>query len=643
MSNSTTPSQQVRDILKQYWGYSEFRPAQEDIILSVLGGSDTFGLLPTGGGKSITFQIPALALPGLTIVVTPLISLMKDQVDNLRDRGIRAVCLHSGLTRAEHQLGIDKCRLGKVKLLYLSPEKLQSERFIETLRDMDVSLIVVDEAHCISQWGYDFRPSYLKISALRKLFPKAPMLALTASATPEVVGDIIEKLQLKDHNLYSRSFSRANISYIVRNDYDKDRQLLNILTKTHGSAIVYVRSRARTRLIAEMLSSRGISADYYHAGLSSQEKSARQEAWKSESTRVIVATNAFGMGIDKPDVRVVVHMDCPLSLEEYYQEAGRAGRDGKPSFAVLIVSPHDKARLTKALDEAFPPKEFVRRVYELACNFMNIAVGEGFGEIHEFNFGKFLQTYSLQPRPTHSALHLLTQAEALEYMDEVSTRSRVMITVTKEELYHITMEPATEQVFRMLLRMYSGLFADFTHINEAVMAEYGSMTEIQVCEALVALSRMKVIHYIPRKTTPYILMTSSRQLPQHVAIPRNVYEEQRERMSHRIESMRRFAFGDPECRVNVMLEYFGEKPAGVCGTCDSCRRRVRRDLTSEQKQELTDSLLYMIGQRPRSLSYLVGESAFRRDEIIDALRELMRREIVVMDDTQLFTLKKDTN
>ena len=379
----------IHEILNEYWGYDSFRPCQEDIITSVLNGNDTLGLLPTGGGKSITFQVPAVVLDGLTIVVTPLISLMKDQVDNLRQYGIKATYLHSGLTKSEHRLAIDRCRLGKVKLLYLSPEKLQSKSLIDQIRLMDIKLIVVDEAHCISQWGYDFRPSYLNIKEIRKIFPFAPILALTASATPDVVKDIMEKLEFRQQNIFSRSFSRDNLSYIVRDGEYKEGQLIKILKSTSGSAIVYVRSRRRTREIAEVLYKEGISADFYHAGLVAEDKNDKQNKWKSDQTRVMVATNAFGMGIDKPNVRTVIHYDLPSSLEEYYQEAGRAGRDGKPAYAVLLTAKYDNATLSRRISEKFPDKDFIKRVYELLGNFLEVAVGSGYGQIYEFNFNLF--------------------------------------------------------------------------------------------------------------------------------------------------------------------------------------------------------------------------------------------------------------
>lgn len=626
-----------RDILSRYWGYDDFRPLQLDIIESVLGGHDTLGLLPTGGGKSITFQVPAMLLPGLTVVVTPLISLMKDQVDNLRDRGIKATYLHAGLTRGEQTLVFDRCRLGRVKLLYVSPEKLRSESFIAVLREIQVSLIVVDEAHCISQWGYDFRPSYLLIGELRGHFPSTPVLALTASATPEVVDDIMARLGFDGRRVFAKSFSRDNLSYVVRNDIYKDRQLVNILSSTCGSAIVYVRSRKRTREIAAMLDDAGISAGYYHAGLDIEEKNERQRAWKDDEVRVMVATNAFGMGIDKPDVRVVVHYDLPSSLEEYYQEAGRAGRDGKESFAVLLVAKTDKARLTRMISDAFPDKEFIRRVYELAGNFVNVAVGSGYNMVYEFNFALFVKTYGLPPLPTRSAMQLLTQSGYFEFIEEVTMQSRVMIIAKKEEFYGIRLEEEEESVFNILLRSYTGLFADYIYINEAVIARRAEVTEQKVYETLLKLSRMRVLQYIPRKSTPYLYYTTSRELPKHVALPLSVYEHQRKRLERRIESMRRFAFADDECRVNVMLRYFGENPEKDCGKCDVCRGKRSRKRSYDG---LSESLLYMVEREPRTIDYLVKESSCRKDVVIEEVRRLVSRGKLMITSGDMISKKK---
>ena len=630
----------IHDILKRYWGYDSFRPRQEEIIMSVLDGRDTLGLLPTGGGKSLTFQVPAMVFEGITVVVTPLISLMKDQVDNLRAACIRAVCLHSGLSRAEHRLALDRCRLGKAKLMYVSPEKLQSATFIDQLRSMDVSFLVVDEAHCISQWGYDFRPSYLKISLIRELFPDIPVLALTASATPVVVDDIMDKLGFKERNVYARSFSRDNLSYIVRNDFDKERRLISVLTNTAGSAIVYVRSRRRTREIADMLVRNGISADYYHAGLDATEKNEKQNSWKTDGVRVMVATNAFGMGIDKPDVRTVVHYDIPSSLEEYYQEAGRAGRDGKESFAVLLVSRADKGRLTRMLSEMFPPKDFIRRVYELAGNFVNVAVGDGYNSVYEFNFALFLKTYDLPPLATRSAMRLLTQAQYFEFVEEVTMQSRVMITANKSELYSVKLDEAGERVFNMLLRSYTGLFADFVYINESVIARRADVDEQKVYETMLQLSRMHILQYVPRKSTPYLYYTTSRELPKYIDMPRSVYEEQYKRLKERIEAMKRFSFGDDDCRVNVMLRYFGEKPEEPCGKCDVCRTRKRNRLTKGDRQSIRDSIIYMVGNAPRTLDYIVAESRYSEEDVIEAVRSLLSSHILSIDDNDMISLTR---
>ena len=593
----------IHEILRHYWGYDSFRPLQEDIIRSVLAGNDTLGLLPTGGGKSITFQVPALALDGITVVVTPLISLMKDQVDNLRQIGIKAVCLHSGLTPSETRLGLDHCRLRKAKLLYVSPEKLQSENFIARLRSLHVSLIVVDEAHCISQWGYDFRPSYLKINQLRNYFKNTPVLALTASATPEVVDDIMLRLNFRQPAaLFRKSFSRPNISYIVRHDLHKAHQLLNVLSHTQGSAIVYVRSRKRTAEIAQMLNDEGISALHYHAGLAPEEKDQRQEKWKQGLVRVIVATNAFGMGIDKPDVRVVVHMDLPGSLEEYYQEAGRAGRDGLKAYAVLIVSRYDKTRLSRAVNIAFPPKTYIQRIYELVGNFLDVAVGEGYGHVYEFNREKFIQTFSLDEQLVRSSLTLLSQASYIEYTDDVTTQSRIMMTCSKNELYNTDICAADERILSVILRCYTGLFSDFVYISEQYIARTANVSEQDVYETLIRLSRMHVIQFVPRKTTPYIYDTTSRELPKHVLLPRAVYEEQRERMITRIEAIKQYAFSSESCRVQTMLAYFGETDSQPCLTCDICRDK--RNIQRPPEATLDQTVLCTLRIHPCGISEL---------------------------------------
>lgn len=612
-------------ILKRYWGYDAFRPLQREIIDSVLEGRDTLGLLPTGGGKSITFQVPAMLLSGLTVVVTPLISLMKDQVDNLRERDIKAVYFHSGLSRRETQLGLTRCRLGNIKLVYISPERLQNDAFIAELRAMTVSLIVVDEAHCISQWGYDFRPSYLKVADMRAIVgEEVPILALTASATPEVTADIMRSLRFREGSrMFARSFTRENLSYIIRYADFKEDTLLRVLRATSGCAIVYVRSRRRCREIAQTLVREGISADYYHAGLDPEEKDRRQSAWKNDEVRVMVATNAFGMGIDKPDVRTVIHCDLPSSLEEYYQEAGRAGRDGRESFAVVIASPRDKATLSRRLSDNFPEKDFIRRVYELTGNFLDVAVGSGYGMLYEFNLENFCRTYSLPPVMTASALRLLTRAGYLEYIDETTSRSRLMVIMKKEELYELELTPEAEDVFQCVLRTYTGLFADYVNISELAIARSTMLSTEAVYQALLYLGRIHAIHYIPMRTTPYIYYPTSRELPKHVIMPVEVYEQQRERMRLRLEAMKSFVFDSTECRVRGMLRYFGEADAPECGKCDVCRSKKAAATAAETRRRISESIIYQASHPGGAdIASVLTDTAGRREEIIGEIRRL---------------------
>ncbi len=575
----------IRNILKKHWGYESFRPLQEDIIMSVLSGRDTLGLMPTGGGKSITFQVPAMALPGLTVVVTPLISLMKDQVDNLKRRRVKAVYLHSGMTARESKIAREKLINGGAKLLYVSPERLRNQRFIQELRMTEVSLIVVDEAHCISQWGYDFRPSYLNIRPLRKIFPKVNVLALTATATPHVESDILRQLEMKDAALFRMSFSRSNLNYIVRNTETKIYEIFHILSRTEGSAIVYVRSRKRTREIAEYLSSAGISSTYYHAGLDISLKEERQNEWQRSGVRVMVATNAFGMGIDKPDVRVVIHFDMPPSLEEYYQEAGRAGRDGKKSYVVLLTSRADSGLLRRRVTETFPPREEIKLLYERVCNYLHVSMDEGYEKLAEFDVERFCEVFSYQRRRCLACLHLLGQAGYLEYLEETEHRSRVMMTCTREELYHVDRLSAdADLVLTRILRLYSGLFAEYVYIDERVISRESGIDERRVYESLLELGRRKVLSYVPRSRSPYIYFPTAREDKRYVMIGKDIYEDRKKVISERTEAMIDYGFGKGKCREKILLEYFGEQDGKDCGRCDICRGRNQRSGGKEENR-----------------------------------------------------------
>lgn len=618
------------DILRKHWGYEAFRPMQAEIIDSVLAGNDTLGLMATGGGKSITFQVPALMLDGLTIVVTPLISLMKDQVDNLRGHGIDAYFLHAALTRRESKLILDKCRLGYARILYLSPEKLQSQGFAIWMKELPVSLIVVDEAHCISQWGYDFRPSYLRISDLRDCFPDVPVLALTASATPRVADDIRARLGFRaGSQTFRLTFNRTNLSYIVRACDNKDATLVHVLSRVEGCGIVYVRSRKRAALMAELLSNSGISAGYYHAGLSPEEKNARQNSWKSGETRIMVATTAFGMGIDKPDVRIVVHVDPPSSLEEYYQEAGRAGRDGLESYAVSLVNPPvDKGVLSRRLSTSFPPKEYLRDVYHKLCVYLNVAMGEGYQRLCELDLAKFCGRWALQPASAASALKLLSQSGYIEYVDEVSARSRLMVIMRRDELYDLHLNPECERVFQFILRNYTGIFADYEHIEESTIAFSLELTQRTVYENLLLLGRLGVIHYVPRSSTPYVMFLTSRQPEGDLVFPREVYEWRREQMKQRIEAMGRFLFDGSTCRNSTLLEYFGEESVCSCGKCDVCRGERKGSAVSPEYVEgavLSALRQHPAGLMPGALGAFLG---VRVEIVVPALRALADRGLV---------------
>lgn len=560
-----------RSILKKYWGYDDFRGIQHEIIESICAGHDTLGLMPTGGGKSITFQVPALAQEGVCIVITPLIALMKDQVQNLRRRGIKASAIYSGLSHDQIVVTLENAIFGGVKLLYVSPERLSSDLFHQKLRHMKVCFICVDEAHCICQWGYDFRPSYLDIANIRKDLPDVPILALTATATPEVVDDIQERLNFKEKRVFRMSFERKNLAYVVRHTMNKEYQLLHILKSIKGSAIVYVRSRKRTKEYADFLTKAGIKSTFFHAGLDNQQKDQQQRQWQDNSMRVIVATNAFGMGIDKPDVRAVVHMDCPDSLEAYFQEAGRAGRDGQKSYAILLHDDTDKMKLKKRIADTFPEKDYIRDIYDQLAYFYQIGVGSGYNATFEFPIERFCRTFKHFPIPTISALQILTRAGYIDYRAEDETQSRIKFTIERDELYRLHgNSPQEDAVITALLRTYSGLFQDYAYIDESILAEQCTLTQPQVYMILRSLTQKRILNFIPQKHIPFIRYTQRRELSEHLFIGAEIYDDLKKRYIQRIDKMLEYATSDLYCRSRLLLQYFGETRSCDCGICDVC-------------------------------------------------------------------------
>ncbi len=641
-----------QDILRQFWGYDDFRGIQREIIESIGSGHDTLGLMPTGGGKSITFQVPALSKEGTCIVITPLIALMKDQVENLRRRGIRAAAIYSGLTREEIVITLENCIFGAVKILYVSPERLSSELFQTKLRHMHVSFITVDEAHCISQWGYDFRPSYLEIAKIRKFLPGIPVLALTATATPQVVDDICDKLSRNvecgmwnenshiPFNVFRMSFERRNLAYVVRQATDKREQLIHILNNVKGTAIVYTRSRRRTKEFAELLNEAGISATFYHAGLDTATKDERQIAWQNDKTRVMVATNAFGMGIDKPDVRVVIHVDCPDSVEAYFQEAGRAGRDGQKAYAVLLYNDADHRKLEKRISDTFPEKDFIREVYEHLAYFYQIGVGSGYNHTFEFNIDKFCHAFRHFPIQVDSALKILNRAGYIEYTEEQDNQARVMFTVSRNELYRLENNTDNEErVITALLRNYGGLFTDYNYIDESFIAQQCGLQSQQVYLILKNLSQRHILHFIPQKKTPYIRYAQRREDKEHIQLMPVIYEERKAQFAERIHAMIAYATNDSVCRSRQLLRYFGEDNDHDCRQCDVCLSHRPEGMVSEPRlNEAMEKILDLLNDgKPHPITDL-RDIQLPSDELNAAIDYLFQEEYIRQDDGLLTRL-----
>ena len=634
MSNG---SDRYTRILRQYWGHSAFRGIQRDIIESIGSGHDTLGLMPTGGGKSITFQVPALAAEGVCIVITPLIALMKDQVYNLRRRGILAAAIYSGMTRHEILRTLENCILGSTKVLYVSPERIASELFKTKLRHMKVSFITVDEAHCISQWGYDFRPSYLHIADIRQIKPEAPLLALTATATRQVADDIQEKLKFKDGNMFRMSFERKNLAYIVRHATDKRGEMLHILRSVRGSAIVYVRSRKRASEISGWLEENGVEATFYHAGLEHSVKDERQKLWHDDVKRVMVATNAFGMGIDKPDVRVVIHFDCPSSLEAYFQEAGRAGRDGMKSYAVMLYNGSDDTKLQKRIADEFPEKEYIRSVYDHLAGFFQIAVNNGCGHTFMFDIRKFCRTYRLFPVQTDAALKILERAGYIEYNTDPNSDPRIVFLISRDHLYMLNeLSPLEDRLITTLLRNYGSLFIDYTYIDEDMIAAQAGLTSQQIYLLLKGLTQKRILHFVPRSKTPFITYTRDRVDGENLIITRDVYEDRKEQFAKRINTVIGYATNDNVCRSRQLLRYFDEPRSTDCGQCDVCLARKRMPDTERLLMDARNMITALLNDRKRHHLTELLSLRLPSDALDTALEQLIAEETIHVESSYVY-------
>ncbi len=620
---------QFREILLKYWGYDAFRYPQEEIIKSISEGKDTLGLMPTGGGKSITFQVFSMANSGICIVVTPLIALMKDQVYNLQKRGIKAVALYSGMTQREIEIAIDNATYGDYKFLYLSPERLKNMYFREHLKVMHVNLITVDEAHCISQWGYDFRPPYLEIAEIREILPGVPVLALTATATPEVVNDIQDRLRFAEHNVFQKSFERKNLVYYVVNTEDKIHKLLTIINKVPGSAVIYVRNRKKTREYAMLLQQNGISADYYHAGLSSQERAEKQDAWQKNIIRIMVCTNAFGMGIDKPDVRLVVHLDLPDSPEAYFQEAGRAGRDGQKAYAFLLTNEADKIQVKKNIASTFPDLQKVREVYSSVCSYLGIPYECGANIDLPFDIFDFASHSHIDVLTTHNCLKTLDFSGFLTYAEDTNTVSRIMFEVKRDDLYRFQMENKNmDEFIKLILRMYTGLFTDYVNISEEYVAKKANISERSVYEYFKLLSKEGIISYIPKINKPLIRLTYDRRPEKDLHFDLKMLNSRKDRIVSKMEAMLTYATSTNKCRSQQLLAYFGETEVDRCGCCDVCLRRNELGLSKYEFDIILEKIKKLLSESPYLYNDLIDKTGEDEHKTIEVVKWLFENEKV---------------
>jgi len=600
--------QTIHEILKQYWGFDEFRSLQEDIINSVLDKKDTLGLLPTGGGKSICFQVPALAMDGICIVVTPLIALMKDQIEILQSKGIKAVAVFSGMSKTEIDFTLDNCRFGNVKFLYLSPERLKTEIVIERIKRMNVNLLVIDEAHCISQWGYDFRPSYLEIGLFRNVIPNIPVLALTATATKQVADDIQDKLLFKTKHLFTKSFERKNVIYYSIEEGNKLQRIVTICNKIKGSGIIYVRNRKRTKEIAEYLKRQRISADYYHGGLEQADRDKKQSNWKKNITRIIVCTNAFGMGIDKPDVRIVIHIDLPDSIEAYFQEAGRAGRDGEFSHAILLYDDGDKTVAKENWVMSFPEMDKIKLIYQAIANYLQLAIGSGLDSFFDFNIEEFTQQYKLQPILVYSCLQVLEKEGFIIFNKEKILPTRLKILVSNIEYYNFELKnPKYEELMKTILRSYNGAFESYIKINEYEIARNSKYKVEKVIEYLNTLHQLKMVDYLPQSKSTQIIFTQARVDAQKLSFAANSYQWRKSQAEQRVNAMIDYTYTKSKCRSVQLLQYFGEE-GNACGYCDVCIEMKKKDLSESEFESIKTEIISYLCIQPRNIDFLLQHS-----------------------------------